>query len=45
MNDEHDCDGEGETETGICTGCKDHSGFCSECGLSECCGAPEWSLD
>jgi hypothetical protein len=36
---DHECDGDGESDTGICADCKEHSGFCSICGLSECCGA------
>jgi hypothetical protein len=44
-DDDHECDDDGESDTGICRDCRDHCSNCSICGLSGCCGAPEWSLD
>lgn len=35
---EHECNGDKTgLESDICHSCGDHSGFCSICGLSECC--------
>lgn len=42
---EHDCDHDGEVDSDICLGCKDHSTFCSQCGLSACCGVRPVNLD
>ena len=36
--DEHECDGEAEVDNDICSSCGEHTGFCSVCGSSECCG-------
>jgi hypothetical protein len=44
-DDDHDCDGEGVTDSSLCGGCRDHAGFCSVCELSECCGAHPLSFD
>jgi hypothetical protein len=35
---DHECDGDADVDCDICASCKEHSGFCTECGLSECCG-------
>jgi hypothetical protein len=37
--DEHECDSHAEMDDDICRDCLEHAGFCSECGLSDCCGA------
>jgi hypothetical protein len=44
-NDEHECDDAGEPDIQICRDCKDHASFCSDCGLSGCCGANPYELD
>lgn len=41
---DHECDADAEVESGLCSRCKDHSGFCSICGMSQCCGASERSF-
>lgn len=35
---EHECDGEKEVDNDLCPSCKEHTGFCSTGGASECCG-------
>lgn len=42
---DHDCNDEYQPDCDICSGCKDHAGFCSICELSTCCGASETSVD
>jgi hypothetical protein len=42
---EHDCVYEAEPDCDLCSGCGDHTGFCEECGLSECCGAGSYDTD
>ncbi len=42
---EHDCDADGYDDTDICSECREHSSFCSICGLSSCCGSPAPVLD
>lgn len=36
---EHDCNADAEVDIDLCTECGEHSGFCSICGGSQCCGA------
>ena len=36
--EEHECEFSGEVDNDICPSCKEHTGFCVECGASECCG-------
>lgn len=36
--EEHECDGDAEMDCDLCPRCKEHTGFCSVCGASECCG-------
>lgn len=40
MNEEqeHECEFSGDVDCDICPSCKEHTGFCTECGASECCG-------
>lgn len=38
MVGEHECDEDSKVDTDICTECGEHAGFCSQCGLSGCCG-------
>lgn len=42
---EHECDEDGNTDIDICSDCGEHSGFCSDCGLSSCCGAKTPYID
>jgi hypothetical protein len=42
---EHACDEDGTPDSDICANCKDHASFCSECGLSNCCGCPAYRMD
>ena len=35
---DHECNGDADVDCDICSGCSEHSGFCTECGLSQCCG-------
>lgn len=37
--DEHECDENGQPDVDICSMCKEHASFCSECRESNCCGA------
>ena len=39
--DDHECEFSGDVDCDICPKCKEHTGFCVECGASECCGASE----
>lgn len=39
--DDHECNGDADVDCDICSACGEHSGFCTECGISECCGASE----
>ena len=43
--EDHECDDEKQVDVDICAECGDHSGFCSVCGLSTCCGAGTPYLD
>lgn len=43
--EEHECEFSGEVDCDICRECGEHSGFCEDCGLSECCGAKPYELD
>lgn len=36
--EEHECEFSGDVDCDICPSCKEHTGFCVECGASECCG-------
>lgn len=41
MVGEHECDEDSSgDETDMCTGCGEHADFCSQCGMSNCCGYP-----
>jgi hypothetical protein len=44
-HDEHECDTEGSVDIDVCQDCGEHASFCSECGLSDCCGASEHYTD
>lgn len=44
-DDEHECDEALSVDIDICSGCGEHSGFCSVCCLSSCCGAAEPYID
>jgi hypothetical protein len=35
---EHDCEFDADVDCDICPRCKEHTGFCSICNSSECCG-------
>ena len=37
-DDDHECEFSGDVDCDICPECKEHTGFCVECGASECCG-------
>jgi len=37
-SDEHECEFDGDVDCDICPSCGEHTGFCKECGISECCG-------
>ncbi len=39
--DEHECDDDAQPDCDICTSCREHTSFCSVCGLSSCCGVRE----
>ena len=43
--EDHECDEHGDSDIDICDCCRDHASFCSECGLSNCCGAPPIETD
>lgn len=43
--DDHECDEASSQDVDICTNCLEHSSFCSQCGLSNCCGARSPYLD
>lgn len=43
--DEHECNEAGSPDIDLCSDCKEHASFCSECGLSSCCGAGEYACD
>lgn len=45
MVGEHECEYTGDIDSDICTDCGEHSGFCEDCGLSECCAAPAPYVD
>lgn len=36
--DDHECDTDASVDCDICSRCKEHAGFCSVCGNSDCCG-------
>jgi hypothetical protein len=36
--EDHECDDKYEPDCDLCSSCKEHSGFCSECHMSNCCG-------
>ena len=36
--EDHECDFSGDVDNDICPTCKEHTGFCAECGATECCG-------
>ena len=36
--EEHECDFSDDVDNDICPDCKEHTGFCTECGATECCG-------
>jgi membrane protease subunit (stomatin/prohibitin family) len=42
---EHECDQDGKADIDFCTECGDHASFCSECGLSSCCGVGSYDPD
>lgn len=41
LSDDHECDEDGQVDCDICTSCREHTSFCSVCGLNSCCGRPE----
>lgn len=43
-DDEHECDDLEQADCDICSSCKEHTGFCSVCGLSGCCGAGQYDM-
>lgn len=43
--EEHECVFGSDVDCDICSGCSEHSGFCEDCGESECCGAATVEMD
>ncbi len=42
---EHECNTDGTPDIDLCTSCREHTSWCSECTLSSCCGSAPFNHD
>lgn len=42
--EEHECNEDANMDSDICSSCREHAGFCSECYVSNCCGSPPYGM-
>lgn len=42
---DHECDESASPDIDLCRACGEHASYCSQCGLSNCCGSRPYMPD